>query len=226
MKRVLDVLQDSTIASRSGKDSRSRFWGVYKRVAEEHDGEFLERYTSDMDIVLVFSGLFSAVSTSFIVAMEPNLSPNPSDTTNALLTQLVDIGLGNLAAAGSVPAAPASMWSPLTTTIWIQKIAYASLSMSLLAAFGAVLGKQWLGYYKSNRYGRGSQEERGKAQARDIRRPHHMVFRCCCAIISSLTSDLPTSLWDRPQCQYVDRAAEHRLGHHCNDRSSDFCSIR
>ncbi|KAG1718184.1 hypothetical protein EDB19DRAFT_1863147, partial [Suillus lakei] len=34
--------------------------------------------------------------------------------------------------------------------------------MSLLAAFGAVLGKQWLGYYKSNRYGRGSQEERGK----------------------------------------------------------------
>ncbi|KAG1834898.1 hypothetical protein EV424DRAFT_532044 [Suillus variegatus] len=34
--------------------------------------------------------------------------------------------------------------------------------MSLLAAFGAVLGKQWLGYYKSNRYGRGSEEERGK----------------------------------------------------------------
>jgi hypothetical protein len=47
-------------------------------------------------------------------------------------------------------------------TIWIQIIAYASLSMSFLAAFGAVLGKQWLGYYKSNRYGRGSQEERGK----------------------------------------------------------------
>ncbi|KAG2132061.1 hypothetical protein DEU56DRAFT_739723, partial [Suillus clintonianus] len=139
MERVLDVLQDSTIASKSGKDHRSRFWGVYKRVAEEHDGEFLERYTSDMDIVLVFSGLFSAVSTSFIVAMEPNLSPNPSDTTNVLLAQLVQIGLGNLTAA----AAPASPWSPPTSTIRIQMIAYASLSMSLLAAFGAVLGKQW-----------------------------------------------------------------------------------
>ncbi|KAG2132086.1 hypothetical protein DEU56DRAFT_706875, partial [Suillus clintonianus] len=125
------------------KDHRSRFWGVYKRVAEEHDGEFLERYTSDMDIVLVFSGLFSAVSTSFIVAMEPNLSPNPSDTTNALLTQLVQIGLGNFTAAGSAAAAPASTWSPPTSTIRIQMIAYASLSMSLLAAFGAVLGKQW-----------------------------------------------------------------------------------
>jgi hypothetical protein len=54
MRQVLDVLQDSTIASKSGKDNRSRFWGVYKRVAEEHDGEFLERYTGDMDIVLVF----------------------------------------------------------------------------------------------------------------------------------------------------------------------------
>ncbi|KAG2139293.1 hypothetical protein DEU56DRAFT_325785, partial [Suillus clintonianus] len=159
MKQVLDVLQDSTIASKSGKDHRSRFWGVYKRVAEEHDGEFLERYTSDMDIVLVFSGLFSAVSTSFIVAMESNLSPDPNDTTHALLAQLVQIGLGNLAEASS---APASTWSPSATTIWIQMIAYASLSMSLLAAFGAVLGKQWLGYYKSNRYGRGSQEERGK----------------------------------------------------------------
>ncbi|KAG1745077.1 uncharacterized protein EDB91DRAFT_1200042 [Suillus paluster] len=162
MERVLGVLQDSTIAFKGGKDDRSRFWGIYKRIAEEHDGEFLERYNGDMDIMLVFSGLFSAVTTSFIVAMEYKLSPDPSDTTNALLTQLVQIGLGNLAAAGSTPVAPASTFSPTTSDIRIQSIAYASLCMSLLAAFGAVLGKQWLGYYKSNRYGRGSQEERGK----------------------------------------------------------------
>ncbi|KAG1869614.1 hypothetical protein F4604DRAFT_1584280, partial [Suillus subluteus] len=73
--------------------------------------EFLEKYTTDMDIVLIFSGLFSAVSTSFIAAMESNLSPDPSDTTMALR---------------------------------IQIITYKNLSMSLLTAFGAVLGKQWL----------------------------------------------------------------------------------
>jgi hypothetical protein len=94
--------------------------------------------------------------------MESNLSPDPSDTTNALLTQLVQIGLHNLTAAGSTPADPASMWSPTASAVRIQMIAYASLSLSLLAAFGAVLGKQWIGYYKSKRYGRGSQEERGK----------------------------------------------------------------
>ncbi|KAG1795272.1 hypothetical protein EV424DRAFT_1496598, partial [Suillus variegatus] len=145
MRQVLDVLQDSTIASKIGKDNRSRFWGVYKRVAEEHDGEFLERYTTDMDIVLIFSGLFSAVSTSFIIAMESNLSPDPSDTTNALLKQLVQIGLGNLAQAGPTPKEPASTWSPSESTLRIQMVVYTSLSMSLLAAFGAVLGKQWLG---------------------------------------------------------------------------------
>jgi hypothetical protein len=42
MKEVLDVLKDSTIASKTGKDDRSRFWVVYKRVAEEHGSEFLE----------------------------------------------------------------------------------------------------------------------------------------------------------------------------------------
>jgi hypothetical protein len=108
------------------------------------------------------SGLFSAVSTAFIVAMESNLSPDPDDTTHALLTQLVQIGLGNFTAAGSTPAAPASTWSPSTAIIRIQCIAYASLSFSLLAAFGAVLGKQWLAYYKSHRYGRGSEDERAK----------------------------------------------------------------
>ncbi|KAG2137418.1 uncharacterized protein EDB93DRAFT_1210851, partial [Suillus bovinus] len=109
-----------------------------------------------MDIVLIFSGLFSAVSTSFIVAMESNLSPDPSDTTNALLKQ-------TRADRTRQPRSnPASTWSPTAQTLWVQTVAYASLSMSLLAAFGAVLGKQWLGYYKSHRYGRGSEEERSK----------------------------------------------------------------
>ncbi|KAG2351786.1 hypothetical protein BDR07DRAFT_1258491, partial [Suillus spraguei] len=122
---------------------RSRFLAAYKKVAEEHDDEFLEKYNGDMDVMLIFSGLFSAVSSAFIVAMESNLSPDPDDTTHALLAQLVQIGLGNLTAVGSTPATQASTWSPLIASIRIQSIAYASLSFSLLAAFGAVLGKQW-----------------------------------------------------------------------------------
>ncbi|KAG2364785.1 hypothetical protein BDR07DRAFT_1482110 [Suillus spraguei] len=88
------------------------FLAAYKKVAEEHDDEFLEKYNGDMDVMLIFSGLFSAVSSAFIVAMESNLSPDPDDTTHALLAQLVQIGLGNLTAVGSTPATQASTWSP------------------------------------------------------------------------------------------------------------------
>ncbi|KAG1858548.1 hypothetical protein F4604DRAFT_1931075 [Suillus subluteus] len=175
--------------------------------------EFLERYTSEMDIVLVFSGLFSAVSTTFIVAMAANLSPDPNDTSHALLVQLIQIELGNFTAAESTPTTPASTWAPSTTDIWIQTIAYASLSMSLLAAFGAVLGKQWLGCY---RYGRGLQEER-EAQTREVQQHHHVALRCCCAIVSGLTSDLPSFVWDRSQRQHVVQVMQHRLGHHCDN---------
>jgi Family of unknown function (DUF6535) len=49
---------------------------------------------------------------------------------------------------------------PSSTTIWIQTLAYTSLSSSLLAAFGAVLAKQWLGHFKTSRFGRGALHER------------------------------------------------------------------
>ncbi|KAG1906802.1 uncharacterized protein F5891DRAFT_1238947 [Suillus fuscotomentosus] len=35
-----------------------------------------------------------------------------------------------------------------SSTVWIQSLSYASLTFSILAAFGAVLGKQWLNSYK------------------------------------------------------------------------------
>jgi len=51
---VLDVLKDSKIVLKTGKDDRSRFWVAYGRVAEERNDKFLERYYNAMDIVLIF----------------------------------------------------------------------------------------------------------------------------------------------------------------------------
>ena len=81
------------------------------------------------------------------------MNPNPSDTTNILLTQLIQAN--TRANASSDPTMLPH------TVVWSQPLAYASLSLSLLAAFGAVLGKQWLAHYKSTRFGHGSLEERG-----------------------------------------------------------------
>jgi Family of unknown function (DUF6535) len=90
--------------------------------------------------------------------MTPSLSPQPSDTTNALLKLLI-----NKVANGTFSDQDASLpvWTgPSSAVIWTQSLAYTSLSTSLLAAFGAVLGKQWLGNFKTSCWGQGSLEER------------------------------------------------------------------
>jgi Family of unknown function (DUF6535) len=90
--------------------------------------------------------------------MQPSLSPVASDTTNSLLKILIN-KIDNT--TFPAPEAALPVWTgPSPTTIWIQTLAYTSLSSSLLAAFGAVLGKQWLGHFKTSRFGRGSLHER------------------------------------------------------------------
>lgn len=92
------------------------------------------------------------------------MQPNPGDTTYALLRQLIQI------TANSSTAAQATFISPTPTAVWPQVIAYASLALSLIAAFGAVLAKQWLlGHYKTNRYDRGSLGNQCKQRHRKFR---------------------------------------------------------
>lgn len=132
------------------------------------------------------AGLFSAVTTSFIIASQPS----PQDSTNALLTQLI-----LLTANGT--SAPQSFALPLqagysSSAVWAQSLAYASLLLSLLAAFGAILGKQWLGYYKSNRYGHGSLEERGRRRQQKMEALRTWYFD---AVVQSFPALLQVSLF-------------------------------
>jgi len=84
--------------------------------------------------------------------MQPN-------STDILLLQLVQ----NTSPNAAIPPVTGSG----TTATWFQSFAYVALSFSLLAAFGAVLGKQWLSHYKcSNAYG--SLEERGKLRQQKL----------------------------------------------------------
>ena len=169
-------MHNSDLFPRTGKDVPSRFWSTYERVAKQHDDEFIERHNSEMDVLLIFvrdtsfvptwdsiegviqAGLFSAVSSAFIVNMQSSLTPSASDTTNALLKILVN-KIDNTTFPPQEATLP--VWTgPSSSTIWIQTLAYTSLSSSLLAAFGAVLGKQWLGHFKTSRFGRGALHER------------------------------------------------------------------
>ncbi|KIK33100.1 hypothetical protein CY34DRAFT_47899, partial [Suillus luteus UH-Slu-Lm8-n1] len=125
------------------KDVDSNFWETYQKVSTEYDDDFLARANDDMGIILTFAGLFSAVNSAFIVGMQPN----PGDTTNTLLLQLILITAGGPNAVQDVSSLSSSM-NFSSPTVWMQALGYASLASSVLAAFGAVLGKQWLNSYK------------------------------------------------------------------------------
>ncbi|KAJ7019888.1 hypothetical protein C8F04DRAFT_325582 [Mycena alexandri] len=48
------------------------------KLADEYDKEFHQKYSTDLDTSLIFSGLFSAVGSAFIIQIEPQLaSGNP-----------------------------------------------------------------------------------------------------------------------------------------------------
>ncbi|KAJ6586557.1 hypothetical protein B0H10DRAFT_2442765 [Mycena sp. CBHHK59/15] len=55
-------------------DKKTMFWNEYKILAEEFDHEFQMRYGNDLDTALIFAGLFSAVSSAFIIQIQPNCS--------------------------------------------------------------------------------------------------------------------------------------------------------
>ncbi|KAG2357895.1 hypothetical protein BDR07DRAFT_1244679, partial [Suillus spraguei] len=120
------------------KDDDSKFWATYKKVSTEYDDDFLGRANDDMGIILTFAGLFSAVNSTFIVGMQPNTG----DTTNALILQLIKIAVNGANSVPDISALSSSTGVP-SSTVWMQTLAYASLAFSVLAAFGAVLGKQW-----------------------------------------------------------------------------------
>ena len=172
LQDILETMHYSDVFPPVEKDTPSRFWSACENKVKQYDNEWLNRHNSDMDVLLIFvratlfsspwiiqlkryftwfqAGLFSAVSAAFIVNMESSLTTNPSDTTNALLKMLI-----NTMKNGTFSEQDASLpvWpGPTPTDIWVQTLAYTSLSTSLLAAFGAGMAKRWLAYFKISRF--------------------------------------------------------------------------
>ncbi|KAJ7144424.1 hypothetical protein C8R44DRAFT_691973 [Mycena epipterygia] len=134
-------------------DKKNAFWTAYKKLADEFDKEFQSKYGDDLNSALIFAGLFSAVSSAFIIQIQPEFQSDPNATTEALLAILVQNITGT-----AVPAMQQT--GPATIVVVAQGFLYFSLFSTLLAALLAVFGKQWLLHYDSVGE-KGTIEERG-----------------------------------------------------------------
>lgn len=95
--------------------------------------------------------------------MQSNLVPDPTTETNALLKKLVHT-VDNSSFLGDNFD---TQWTgPGSTEILIQSLMYASLCASLLAALGAMLGKQWLNHFQH--VGHGAVDARGRKRQQKL----------------------------------------------------------
>ncbi|KAF7366243.1 hypothetical protein MVEN_00501600 [Mycena venus] len=70
-------------------DEKMTFWNAYMKLADEHDKEFQQKYGTDLDTSLIFAGLFSAVTSAFIIQIEPQLTEAPDPVAIVVGAQIM-----------------------------------------------------------------------------------------------------------------------------------------
>ncbi|KAI0341653.1 hypothetical protein BDW22DRAFT_1332184, partial [Trametopsis cervina] len=127
-------------------------WAVIQKAVDEFDKDQIEGVKNDIDTLLVFIGLFSAVLSAFLVVAVALLQ---EDVPTATLTTLRQMSAqnANYSIQGdfvhSTSPAPTSFtqFEPTANAIRINDLWTASLLISLITASFGILVKQWLREY-------------------------------------------------------------------------------
>ncbi|KAG9028814.1 hypothetical protein FS837_003777, partial [Tulasnella sp. UAMH 9824] len=137
-------------------DDGGHFYRYYDELADEIDDDLVKSLKAQLDGILIFAGLFAGVNSAFLALTLPQLSADPADDTNALLLQIALGGNSSITSAADLPSAS---FAPPPTIYPINVLFSVSLTLALLSSFLAVLGQQWIVYYRK-RGGGGPEHQR------------------------------------------------------------------
>ncbi|KAF8875118.1 hypothetical protein BD779DRAFT_1430608, partial [Infundibulicybe gibba] len=115
---------------------------VYKK-AVQFDKEFCGGWNSEIDSLLTFAGLFSAVVTTFTVELYKLLRPDSQDITNHIL-----LNMSAQFAGGNITELPS--FTPSSSSLRINMLWFLSLTFSLMAGLVGIMCKQWLRHYQED----------------------------------------------------------------------------
>ncbi|KAG8969834.1 hypothetical protein FRC05_000811 [Tulasnella sp. 425] len=145
-----------------GQDG-GEFLRRYDALADEIDDDLVKVLKEQLDGLLIFAGLFAGVNSAFLALTLPLMSPDPADDTNALLREnnaiLLQLALGRNDSLPSAQALPSETFSPAGKVLTVNVLFSVSLTLALISSFVAVLGRQWLVYYRK-RSGGGPDRQR------------------------------------------------------------------
>ncbi|KAK0442855.1 hypothetical protein EV421DRAFT_550850 [Armillaria borealis] len=130
----------------------ARVWRTYEDESRNHDANMVEESRDNVDVLLVFAGLFSAVVTTFVAQTSQSLQPDYAAMSASLLYEsvLIQRAIANGSSVNSItpsPLNPSITFVPAITDVWVNGLWFTSLFLSLTTALVAVLVKQWLHHY-------------------------------------------------------------------------------
>ncbi|KAF9256053.1 hypothetical protein L218DRAFT_911699, partial [Marasmius fiardii PR-910] len=128
----------SPAIEQAGKPTVQHSWDAIMKTVDALDEDQLRGYKEDIDTLLVFAGLFSAVVTAFTIESYQWLREDPQDTTVALLRQISNWQINN------EPLPPDPPFSPSASDVRINVYWFLSLILALIDALFGLLCKQWL----------------------------------------------------------------------------------
>lgn len=166
-----------------GQDG-GKFYRCYDALADEVDDDMVKGLKEQLDGMLIFvshpfsvivvaysqfaalgaqAGLFAGINSAFLALTLPLLSADPADDISALLAQnnaiLIQMATGR---NDSIPASsplPSADFSPSRDIFAVNALFSLSLAFAIISSFLAVLGRQWLVYYRK-RSGGGPDRQR------------------------------------------------------------------
>ncbi|KAG8910859.1 hypothetical protein FRC01_006084 [Tulasnella sp. 417] len=138
-----------------GEDG-GHLYKYYDALAAELDDDMVEGLKTQLDGILIFAGLFAGVNSAFLALTLPEMSADPADDTNALLLQLVTGDNSTIRSADDLPSAT---FAPSPGIFPVNVLFSLSLTLAILSSFLAVLGQQWLVFYRK-RSGGGAEVQR------------------------------------------------------------------
>ncbi|KAG8915728.1 hypothetical protein FRC00_000824 [Tulasnella sp. 408] len=145
-----------------GQDG-GKFYRCYDALADEIDDDMVKGLKEQLDGMLIFAGLFAGVNSAFLALTLPLLSADPSDDISALLAQnnaiLIQMATGRNDTVSTNARLPSAEFSPSRDIFAVNALFSLSLAFAIISSFLAVLGRQWLVYYRK-RSGGGPDRQR------------------------------------------------------------------
>ncbi|KAI0336714.1 hypothetical protein GY45DRAFT_1315330 [Cubamyces sp. BRFM 1775] len=132
----------------------SEAWAACAKALREYDEDMIQAWKEEIDTLLVFAGLFSAILTAFNIESYTLLQQQPEDATVAILSQ-ISAQLNSFSANANFvnttrPTEPSSLVPPFRASalaVRLNAMWFSALVCSLVSASLGLMVKQWLREY-------------------------------------------------------------------------------